>query len=443
MDEIALRALLERAVEEEPPMGLLVSESLHAGKKLARRRRIEAAIGAVAAVALLAVVVSAAFAALRPGSRHRPAAPADAGITAFVWTTANAVTPIRLSTGTAFGRLHVPGQITNMASAPGGTDVYVFSFTATRCYVTRLDGSTGTASRPVRLAGCLYEEEVGIASGSSTAVGFGNWPVGSRNSAALIAANLTTGAERKLLTETGFMQPGAGTLTVLGHTAYTFTNDRVVAVNIITGRAGPLIRIQHGYPVNIAVEPGGTTAYVTSSPFGQPGKRTPIWITPINFSSGMAGTPIQVLVDRTAPWDYKIALSADGKTAYLYGGKTVIPVDLTTSQVLKPISVEVGNYIPTLAISPSDLTAYVSWWSRWLQPINMLTNTPDRELQLPGGYSESGPAAFSLNGDVLYVPAAFRGGTAVDAIIPVDTSTQATGRAIRVVGRPVQVVVIP
>jgi hypothetical protein len=143
MDEIGLRVLLERAVEEEPPMGQLVSHSLFAGRRLAKRRRVKATIAAAVAVAVVSVAVPAAFAALRPGAGQPPATPGRARPTAYVWTSSlawnaapvfghqpiDAVTPIRLSTGRAYKPLRFPGQIESLVAAPGGTAVYVFSYT--------------------------------------------------------------------------------------------------------------------------------------------------------------------------------------------------------------------------------------------------------------------------------------------------------------------------
>ncbi len=72
MDEVYLRALLEHATSEEPSMGQLVENSLHAGKRLARRRRIEAAIAAAVGIALIGFAVPAALGALGHNPSHHP-----------------------------------------------------------------------------------------------------------------------------------------------------------------------------------------------------------------------------------------------------------------------------------------------------------------------------------------------------------------------------------
>ena len=72
MDEVYLRALLEHATSEEPSMGQLVENSLYAGKRLARRRRIEAAIAAVVGIALIGFAIPAALGALSHRSEPSP-----------------------------------------------------------------------------------------------------------------------------------------------------------------------------------------------------------------------------------------------------------------------------------------------------------------------------------------------------------------------------------
>jgi hypothetical protein len=75
MDEMAVRAALRRVVSaDEPPVGALVGESLRAGLKLRRRRRLQAAGGCLAVVAALAAGVPAVATAL--GSAPPATAPA-------------------------------------------------------------------------------------------------------------------------------------------------------------------------------------------------------------------------------------------------------------------------------------------------------------------------------------------------------------------------------
>ena len=70
MDETSLRALLERALVPEPPIGPVADNSLRAGIKLRRRRRMRAAAGSAAAIAVIAVAIPVVTGAL--GHHRRP-----------------------------------------------------------------------------------------------------------------------------------------------------------------------------------------------------------------------------------------------------------------------------------------------------------------------------------------------------------------------------------
>jgi CubicO group peptidase (beta-lactamase class C family) len=75
MDETSLRAMFERAVAERPPTPRLVPDSVRAGTRLRKRRRIEAVAWSNSAVALVAAVVQAAAGAFGRADQP-PAAPA-------------------------------------------------------------------------------------------------------------------------------------------------------------------------------------------------------------------------------------------------------------------------------------------------------------------------------------------------------------------------------
>ena len=58
MDETSLRALLERALVPEPPIGPVAGNSLRAGIKLRRRRRMRAAAPLATLIRLPGVLVT-------------------------------------------------------------------------------------------------------------------------------------------------------------------------------------------------------------------------------------------------------------------------------------------------------------------------------------------------------------------------------------------------
>src|SRR5215469_7952719 len=132
MDELSLRALLERATSPEPPLGQIVSNSLRAGRKLRRRRR---ATGAGLSAA--ALVVAGTVPALTSGPGHKVIKPAPSAAaapkfdarTAYVAVSDNAVVPISLATNAVGTPIRVPGVtddpfVPQAAASPDGRTVY-------------------------------------------------------------------------------------------------------------------------------------------------------------------------------------------------------------------------------------------------------------------------------------------------------------------------------
>ena len=101
-------------------------------------------------------------------------------------------------------------------------------------------------------------------------------------------------------------------------------------------------------------------------------------VTPINTVTNKAGTPIVV---GTGPG--QIAITPNGKTAYVITDDSVVPVNTATGTALKPIKGTVGaSYI---AITPNGKTAYVSYCcfegsQNKLTPINTATNTVGKAI---------------------------------------------------------------
>ena len=80
MDEMAVRAALRHVVSaDEPPVGALVGEALRAGLRLRRRRRLQAAGGCLAVVAVLAAGVPAVATALGSAPVTAPTGAAEGG----------------------------------------------------------------------------------------------------------------------------------------------------------------------------------------------------------------------------------------------------------------------------------------------------------------------------------------------------------------------------
>ena len=101
MDETSLRALLERALVPEPPIGPVADNSLRAGIKLRHRRRMRTAAGVAASAAVIAVAVPVVTGALGSIAVRRTG---TAETVYVLRNSARAVTPI--------------STITNMAGKP-------------------------------------------------------------------------------------------------------------------------------------------------------------------------------------------------------------------------------------------------------------------------------------------------------------------------------------
>ncbi len=320
MDETSLRAMFEGAVAERPPTPRLVPDSVRAGVRLRKRRRIEAATGTVVAVALIAAVIPAAAgafsrAAAPPAATARPA---GAG-TAFVWTGNDTVTPVRLSTGKVLAAVTVADGIQDIVAAPDGRTVYAFSNNWSSRnktlvnYVTAIDTATGKGGRPVRLTGnssVSYISDVQVASDGKVAYATeqGTWPAnGKYGGTALVQINLTTGAQR-LLTQAG----GLWQITPGGLTAYSAgSNGEVDEFDLASGTLLPPIKLPvpwtRGSLFGVALAPDGSTLWAMTVLRPTPSKASQTWVTPISTETNTAASPIEVQRRRTTSGDRCLA----------------------------------------------------------------------------------------------------------------------------------------
>lgn len=465
MDETSLRAHFERAVSGQPPTPQLVANSRQAGLRLRKRRRIEAATACVTAVALIALIPAAAG-ALGPGlgpqtfvGDHWTPATAPS---ALVWTSANTVTPIRLSTDTTLRPLRFPGVIAGMQATPNGSAVYVFSATHpdklwhSTTYVTRVSTSTGRMGAPVRLVGPLQAWSPAQSSPAMTGQIAPGGAVAFETglSAGLTAINLTTGSERELGDHgtRGFL--GSFTMTRDGRKAYVAESE-LVPVDLANGKALPPVSLHAPGPIeDVAITPDGRTAYVTSAQVSGNTDNTEhitIWVTPVTAATNIAGRAFvgQTVVSSNAGSD--ISIAPDGRTGYLSGATKVIPIDLATSRTEKPIQLAPGfaTTISNFVISPNGRIGYVQpGGQRWLQPVDLVSDTAVKPVWLPQGFVGSGfgaaTATFAPDGTVVYVGASARqDGRAVGAVIPIQTASQRVGQPIPVEGSPEQIMIVP
>jgi len=435
--------LLEHATSDEPPMGQLVDESLRAGRRLHRRRRTGAATASVAGVALIAAAATLAGTPRTPVHRQS-AATGPSAPTAYVWTAvgdrgttytaASDVIPIRLSTGKTLRPLRVRGRVAEIVAAPDGRALYAFTYVVHSSgsedfYMTRITTGTDSVGRPIRLAfGVQQNSEVEVAPGGRVAY--------AGELSGLIAINLRSGAERRLL-------PFASRFAIApnGRMAYVagFAAG-LVPVDLVTGRALPPIKMP-GLVQAVAIALDGRSAYV----LGQRNRQQAL-VVPVSTARNTAGKPIDVRIDGGVALVGGILITPDGKTAYVDGGGYVTPVDLATDRALAPITVP-AYFIDDLGVmlmSPDGKVVYDLPFTNWIQPIDVASDTALARVLLPPGFAPAIPA-FAPDGKVLYFAASAqrRGLPAEGLIVPIDTVTQRVEKAITLPAVPQQIVVIP
>ncbi|MGH3257057.1 MAG: YncE family protein, partial [Streptosporangiaceae bacterium] len=310
MDETSLRALLERAVADEPPAGPIVSRSVEAGVRLRRRRRVRGAVACAAVV----VAAGAAIPVLRTGSRQAPAAGFAVPPTLYVTaaydgnvTPAGAVTPISVDTGKV-GRPIEAAQSESIISTSDGRMLFVASNVST--WVRPISTVTRTVGPAIK-------------------VGLGP-----------VAMAIT---------------PDGKTLYVIGANI-NLASGWVTQISVASDKAAPSIQVR-ARPDAIAITPDGKTAYVLCTgtetrigDFTGPGT-----VTPISVATNTAGRPITVGREPGT-----MAITPDGKTLYVsnFGSDTVTPISVATNTAGRPIPA--GREPGAMAITPDGKTLYVA-----------------------------------------------------------------------------------
>jgi YVTN family beta-propeller protein len=220
------------------------------------------------------------------------------------------------------------------------------------------------------------------------------------------------GAVSRRPTPTAYVSiPGAG------------SGDTVVPINTATNKAGAPITVGKG-PRDIAITPGGRTAYVAD--VGRikansviPTGRT---VTPVNLATAKAGQPIRVGKDPV-----QVLITPDGKTAYVadYYSRTVTPIN-TATDTAEP-RIYVGNYPMQMAITPNGKTIYVARNNgKAVTPINTATNTAGPPIRVAGDAQD---IAVTPNGATAYVA---DGNTT--HVTPINTATNTAEPTIKVGG---------
>ncbi len=209
--------------------------------------------------------------------------------------------------------------------------------------------------------------------------------------------------------------------------AYTVT-----PVNLMTGKPGKPIRTGPG-PGAIAITPNGKWAYVANSGSNTDYSGTVSGtVTPINLQTNKAGKPIRV-----GPGPMGIAITPNGKWAYVanagwwgHMGDTVTPINLKTNKAGKPIPV--GKAPIAIAITPNGKWAYVAnsgyGFDDTVTPINLATNTPLAPITVGPG-----PDAIAITPDGKWAYVADPGNTTPsNQLTPINLTTNKASKPITV-----------
>jgi DNA-binding beta-propeller fold protein YncE len=364
MDELSLRAMLERATSPEPPLGQIVDKSLRTGRRLRRRRRATGTAALAAAAVVVVGTVPALTARPGPKVKDEPTVvgmpPGDAR-TVYV-ATSDTVVPVSVATNTAGTPIRVPtgiitGSVTFAAAAsPNGRVVYELGTTRDGAgAVTPIDTATNTAGPTITLPN---------ASPTNIAV----------------APN--------------------------GKTVYVAAEEDIFPINATTNTARGLIRISDR-SWSMAFTPDGKTLYVVNPADG--GRYPSDGVTPIRVATNTAHAPIK-LPQNHASYPSVIGITPNGRMAYVVEGvqegkpyaNSVIPIRLRTSTALAPIPIEASGLASGLVIAPDGRTAYVLS-SRAVTPIDTATNRAEPAIGLPATAGYAYYIAMAPNGKTIYV----------------------------------------
>ena len=207
----------------------------------------------------------------------------------------------------------------------------------------------------------------------------------------------------------------------------------VTPIRTTTSTALKAIKVGAGANA-IAITPDGKTAYVVAGAVaaGTCGQGTPSdTVTPIRTATGKALKAIKVGKDPDV-----IAITPNGKTAYVITSSGVVPINTATNKAGKAI--KAGSGPGAIAITPDGKTAYVaSVRSDTVTPIRTATNTALKAIRIgkaTGSAIGSAYIVITPDGKTAYVtiPVELRSGDTPDTVTPIRTATNTAGTAIKV-----------
>jgi DNA-binding beta-propeller fold protein YncE len=449
MDETSLRARLELAVADEPPLGHLVGNALRDGRRLRRRRRT---IGG-AALSATAVVLVAAVPALTAGADHqagrsRPAAGQrpESG-TAYV-TVGSSVVPISLATNTPGPPIRVPEVIgdgpfvTNAAASPNGRTIYEVGFDGgTGSTITPVDTATNTAGPTITIKNAADVQRFAVAPNGKS--GYLSATEG------LFRISFATGTASQL---TGCRRCGYGAIAFApnGRTLYAISFESRTVTVVKT--ASNTVRASIAFPAaadtaprQIAITPDGKTAFVLFSPAGaKPGASS---VLPINLATNTALAPIRIAAPGFAD---NLLIAPDGRTAYVLSTGAVTAINTATTRAEATISLpQVAGDAYYMVLAANGQILYVLT-PRGIVPVSTASGAVLPMIKVPHLHTFT-VMAITPDGRIIYVGATMtrtergqRFPSIVSAgVVPIDTATGIAGRYVQLGTEPDAIVFAP
>lgn len=208
----------------------------------------------------------------------------------------------------------------------------------------------------------------------------------------------------------------------------SISHGRVQRVNLVTRKVGrPIVLPQPGtrhYVGAIAITPNGKTAYIYN--YSNAGR----WLTSINTATNKLGTPLPLR-------DYQYGLmvfAANGKNLYV-AGRDVTLIHPPASTIVKEITFTHPVNVNGLFLTAGGTTLYAETIGE-LTPISTATNTPGTGTALP--FDPFG-VAITPDGKTAYLTNWNK-----STVVAVDLATGVAGTPIKPVGlQPDQIVVTP
>lgn len=251
----------------------------------------------------------------------------------------SSLVPTDLSTGVRGRPIAVPAGSSAYAIAPDGLTAYVLDGRALVPITLR----TGTSGRRIIVPDLSADNIVIASSGRSacisgttiTASGLGERQV-------IEPVDLATHKAGRPVTVPGLLDAA---IAPDGRTAYAASDNVLEMIDLATGDLGRSIRLPMMLGIGtIAITADGRTAYLGSVKPESP--RDGI-VVPIDLPSLKAERPIRV---PSYPYSITdIVITPDARTAYVAANSAVIPIDLRTRTVARPIAMPAGIQAVTLA----------------------------------------------------------------------------------------------